>query len=386
MTNKEFYTLAGKYSGIMNPFATLCQCNWETRTGGFPWSSELFLLANNAAGLKAWSGWQGQSYNKVSWEQNADGTKISKVSAFCKYPSVESFLGNYADKLNANYPLVLSRKDNFWGCFDGLLTGRYKWATDQTYFTRLCNVAIELAPEIFGDAWQSKLISAFEYAVSKNYLSQTNKTELSKLLSKFTPPSKQPVSKGRVVIDPGHGLPDPGASGSHSTEAEINLSVALQTKQVLTDYGFSVTLTREGSERLNKKNRNVDLSMRATVANRLNAGCLLSIHCNSAVDARANGYEVITLPGQDHSDKFATITYEEWCKVFPTQRKRTDYTDGDPDKEANLKVLKECHVPCCLVEMGFINNLEEEKWLLNKENQSKMAIAIANGIRRFMKG
>ena len=146
MDDKTFYALAQKRPRL-NAFAALCQCHHETRQKGEPWSSELCWAANNCAGIKRGSGWQGMIYNKVSWEQRADGTKYNAESAFRKYDSTADFLSDYEAKIAAMYRLCVDRRDNFWGYFDGLLTGQYKWATDREYFRRLAETAVRLAPE-----------------------------------------------------------------------------------------------------------------------------------------------------------------------------------------------------------------------------------------------
>ena len=190
----------------------------------------------------------------------------------------------------------------------------------------------------------------------------------------------------RVVIDPGHGAPDPGARGRMSNEADINLNVAVELSKILSSMGIVAPLTRTGTKRIHRDNRNLDLSARPGMANRLNAGAFISIHCNGAVAPEANGFEVITSPGQNRSDILATFIFESWQNAFPTQRKRTDFSDNDPDKEANLKVLREAHCPACLIELGFITNPTEERFLLDKKNQHNMAMAIATGIDKFLRG
>lgn len=190
----------------------------------------------------------------------------------------------------------------------------------------------------------------------------------------------------RVVVDPGHGAPDPGARGRIANEADINLDVAIELSKILSSMGIVAPLTRSGPKRIHRDNRNVDLSSRPGMANRLKADAFISIHCNGAVSVEANGFEIYTTPGQNNSDKLATAIFESWKEAFPAQKKRTDYSDGDPDKEANLKVLRETRCPSCLVELGFITNPQEEKFLLNKLNQEMMALAIAKGIIKYLEG
>ena len=79
----------------------------------------------------------------------------------------------------------------------------------------------------------------------------------------------------KIILDPGHGDPDPGALGSMSREADINLSVALTAQKYLKTFGYIPILTRDTAERIIKDNRTVDLSARANVANRINGNCFI---------------------------------------------------------------------------------------------------------------
>ena len=93
----------------------------------------------------------------------------------------------------------------------------------------------------------------------------------------------------RVVIDPGHGAPDPGARGRMSNEADINLDVAVELSKILASMGIVASLTRTGSKRIHRDNRNLDLSARPGMANRLKADAFISIHCNGAVAPEPTG-------------------------------------------------------------------------------------------------
>ena len=188
----------------------------------------------------------------------------------------------------------------------------------------------------------------------------------------------------KIVIDPGHGAPDSGAIGPRGTlEADINLSVAIALSKELCRRGHVASLTRSGLRRIFADNRGADLSARPAFANRIGADCFVSLHCNGAANVAASGFEIYTTIGQDRSDALATEIFRAWSNVFRAQRKRTDYTDGDPDKEANLKVLRECRVPSVLIEMAFISNPAEEQWLLSPTNHHRMAFVIADGIVRW---
>ena len=147
-----------------------------------------------------------------------------------------------------------------------------------------------------------------------------------------------------------------------------------------------VYLTRYGPDRLVLGDSLADRIARADVANRKKADAFISIHCNGATSPQAKGFEIWTTPGQNRSDILATDIFNSWGKMFPGQPKRTDFSDGDPDKEADFTVIKRTNCPSCLVELAFITNPDEERFLLDKISQARMAVAIADGIEKFLKG
>ena len=73
----------------------------------------------------------------------------------------------------------------------------------------------------------------------------------------------------RVVIDPGHGAPDPGARGRMSNEADVNLDVSFFIARFLSEkFKITAPLTRTGQKRLYKDNRH-STSARPLQGNRL---------------------------------------------------------------------------------------------------------------------
>ncbi len=87
----------------------------------------------------------------------------------------------------------------------------------------------------------------------------------------------------------------------------------------------------------------------------------LSVHSNAG---GGNGFEVFTSPGNTRSDSIATIFGEEFLNEFPTRYLRTDYSDGDLDKERSFYVLKNTRMPAVLTENFFMDNFEEFKTVL----------------------
>ena len=87
----------------------------------------------------------------------------------------------------------------------------------------------------------------------------------------------------------------------------------------------------------------------------------LSIHSNAG---GGNGVEIFTSVGLTLSDSIATIFGEEFQKLFPNKKLRTDFTDKDMDKEKNFFVLNKTLMPSILTENFFMDNEDECKSLL----------------------
>ena len=187
----------------------------------------------------------------------------------------------------------------------------------------------------------------------------------------------------RICIDPGHAGRniDPGAVSPHTglQEADIVLIVSRLVAKYLEMAGCEVLLTRNNWEELMSD----DLSYRTELSNNWPADIFVSIHCNSAEEQSAQGYEIWTSPGDTEGDILATCIFDQIAKEFPDRYGRTDYSDGDADKESRFYVLTQTSSPACLIEMAFISNEEESELLANKTWQDRCARAIARGITDF---
>lgn len=168
MTTIEFYRLARKQKHIQ-PFAVTVQSACETAY----WSSELWELGYNGAGIKVSSEWlnAGKPYITKNSVESRNGVYGNEASKFRKYRSPSEFLKDYEKKIRQDYPRCARNHDNIWGYFAGLYAGRKgKWATDHKYYEKLTVKAIKLAPEIYGSKWEHKLIMDFKIASRRNSL------------------------------------------------------------------------------------------------------------------------------------------------------------------------------------------------------------------------
>lgn len=110
--------------------------------------------------------------------------------------------------------------------------------------------------------------------------------------------------------------------------------------------------------------RDVTLETRVNRANKYPAGdsFYLSVHSNAG---GGHGSEMFTSPGPTKSDTIATVFGEEFKNEFPDRKLRTDFSDGDLDKERNFYVLTRTRMPAVLTENFFMDNLEEFQNILN---------------------
>ncbi len=97
----------------------------------------------------------------------------------------------------------------------------------------------------------------------------------------------------------------------------------------------------------------------------------------------AHGWTVYTSKGETLSDQIAKVFFDEMKLVYPNQRFRTDFTDGDPDKEENFWVLRKTVMPAILTENFFMTNKDDVEILLSEEGRDKIALAHFNAIKKI---
>lgn len=176
----------------------------------------------------------------------------------------------------------------------------------------------------------------------------------------------------RICVDAGHGGKDPGAVGQGGLlEKDVALAIARWLKKLLLSLNHDVILTRSNDTF-------VSLSDRCRLTNAQKADLFISIHCNSAGVATANGVETFHHPTSKKGIKLATLVHSKLITITGLRNRGI--------KQGNFQVLRNTAMPAILVEVGFINNLDEEKLLGDPIYQVKCAIAIAEGIKSYEDG
>ncbi|WP_420448752.1 N-acetylmuramoyl-L-alanine amidase family protein [Candidatus Palauibacter sp.] len=225
------------------------------------------------------------------------------------------------------------------------------------------------------------------------------------------PARVDPTVPWRVIIDPGHGGRDPGTLGGVSFEKDIVLAIAIRLREELEGREmFEPHLTRD-------TDIYVDLDVRSQFAVDRTGDLFVSIHANAAEDERARGFETIFL-GQARSEEAREVALREnrgpevddaagspsdvqfilagldrtenlaesrLFAGFVQNSIRTARRGGSPDRgviQGPWWVLLGALVrmPSVIVEVGFLSNDEEERYLNDAAGQGAIARAIADAI------
>ena len=223
-----------------------------------------------------------------------------------------------------------------------------------------------------------------------------------------------------VVIDPGHGGKDPGALGKNKSQHEKHIVLAVSKmlgRMINEKYpDVKVIYTRT-------TDTFIGLHERAMVARRNNADLFISIHCNGSSNTEAKGSSVHILGQNSNNKKNSTDYFER--NMTTAQREnsvivleddyKTKYQSYDPDSpesyishqlqwmayyESSLlfasevvnnlivnpltprrlvvdqdifQVLVEANMPAVLLELAFVTNPTEYKYLSSADGQKEMA-------------
>ncbi|HEY6558223.1 MAG TPA: N-acetylmuramoyl-L-alanine amidase [Polyangiaceae bacterium] len=238
-------------------------------------------------------------------------------------------------------------------------------------------------------------------------------------VSKEPPPDEktgrgQPLVVRRIVLDPGHGGHDPGATGPGGLrEKDVTLDVAHRAAPLLArELGIVTLLTRDGDEF-------VPLDERAARANAFHADLFVSVHCNASEDGRAGGVmtfvldesrdalaariaarenaaspaaaaelagamsRVVDVGGRARSLHFAELLQRA------TMASLAGHYPGVPDqgiRRAGFYVLAGARMPSVLFETSFISNPASELRLNTGDYRQRLADGIVNAVRAYREG
>ena len=194
----------------------------------------------------------------------------------------------------------------------------------------------------------------------------------------------------KILIDAGHGIDTPGKRSPDGAFREYlwNREIADLVLEDLSFERYDVSLVVTETN---------DISLKTRV-NRVNAVCsqigtenviLVSIHSNAAGNGKnwmnAKGWSCYTTKGNTKSDILAELLYDSFEMSFPDRKIRKDMQDGDRDWEENFYIIQKSKCPAVLIENFFYDNKEECHWLLQEAVKVRIAMAIVQGIKDYVR-
>lgn len=192
----------------------------------------------------------------------------------------------------------------------------------------------------------------------------------------------------RIVVDPGHGGHDPGATHYGLRESDVNLAVALRLRDLLRAQGAEVILTRDSDRAAVPdaaaagmtpyERERAELSWRTDMANEAAADLFVSIHANASASAAAAGIETYWCPYNFNALQARSLAEHLQAQLVALL--------GRPDRgvrEETFYVNCYTEAPSALVEIGFVTNPEENRLLASAAYQQAAAQALLRGILTY---
>lgn len=184
-----------------------------------------------------------------------------------------------------------------------------------------------------------------------------------------------------VILDPGHGGEDGGASSGDILEKDLNLAISEKLCDIYTIFGYDVRTTRTEDtllydyfhdlEDYKGRKKTYDLRNRLRIAEESGASLFVGIHMNKFPQEKYKGLQVYYSPNDDGSREAASMI-QSYAKKFL-----------DPDNTREIKqatqsiyILKRIKLPAVLVECGFLSNPEELALLSTEEYRLQLSAAI----------
>ena len=232
-----------------------------------------------------------------------------------------------------------------------------------------------------------------------------------------------------IIIDAGHGGKDPGSVGINKLqEKDIVLSFSLELKEelkkILPNVDIVLTRDKDTYPTLQERYKIANTAAKINTDKSKNA-LFISVHANASLSPNAKGFEAYFITAQESSeyaravsmlensalvkfDKIDASKYEEdssqlthnYMLVEQYQKESRLLAQSivdevykvsgiskrnKPVQNALFYVLKGSIMPSTLIEIGFITNEEDAKFMNTKETRIKMVKATAEGIKKFIK-
>ncbi len=187
-----------------------------------------------------------------------------------------------------------------------------------------------------------------------------------------------------IVIDPGHGGEDGGASSCTGIlESKINLDTSLRLRDLLHFMGYDTKMIRQTDTSVYTQGNTIsekkisDLKERVRMVNDTANALLVSIHQNQFPEGKYSGAQVFYAPTEGSSDLAAQLQEQFIQYLNPESRRTSKQAEG-------IYLMKHIRCTGVLVECGFLSNPEEEALLRAPEYQKKICCVLATTLASYL--
>ena len=180
-----------------------------------------------------------------------------------------------------------------------------------------------------------------------------------------------------IVLDPGHGGLDNGASVAGVDEDTLNLKISFALKEELESRGATVYMTRTDDQDMTKRNYNYskqdDMYLRALQVDAYQPDLFLSIHLNSSTSS-AWGSQVFYYKKSEDGKRLADSIHNQMKTLTGTRKNISS---------SSFYILRATQSLGVLIECGFLSNANERGQLKSRSYHKKLATVISDGIQDY---
>ncbi|SHK05423.1 N-acetylmuramoyl-L-alanine amidase [Clostridium cavendishii DSM 21758] len=182
-----------------------------------------------------------------------------------------------------------------------------------------------------------------------------------------------------VCLDAGHGGYDNGCTSyTGIKEKDTVLKITLALGKRLEKQGFKVIYTRTSDDVTWPANEKKDIRERVNISNESKANIFLSIHCNMYKSSRFKGFEIWCKNPNSEEEKLAKEIRDEFSKL-----KYTDCEGIKYESQKSLGVLRNNNATSVLVELGYVSNKNDDKYVNSIEGQNNLVQALEKAVINY---
>ena len=209
-----------------------------------------------------------------------------------------------------------------------------------------------------------------------------------------------PVSRGfekgkytkTVFLDPGHGGRDPGAVYYNTNEKDLTMQVYKKLRKELEGLGYTVLSSRDSDVYVDF------ITERSKMVNSTNSDIFISIHFNASGNPASNRSGIQTYSYEEDSGYRAKINpywHNHPDRISESNRLAADIHSsllaetGAKDAgllQSSFAVLRETDKPAVLLELGYIDNFNENQQIRSDAYQNRLVAGIVKGIQKYYAG